>query len=327
MEKDMLQLLKEIDGDPRIALIFAYRYLLNREPESMAYVEHNTLSWKELRDQFLASEEYRLMQADIRMEEVKQFHLVSYEKEFLKEILCKAPLSECEKILEIGCGMGNLTRALAHFCPQASVVGIDPYLKEWWHTGEASDKNWQVKVGDGQNIEYPTDTFDLVVSEAAFEHIPSPEKCLEEIKRVLKPNGRFMANFAPIWSGIIGHHCEHWVENTVKQIPPWGHLYLSYDEMFQYLECGVDSERAKHMCDTIYKDPVINHVDVKRFEKMFANCGMKVIEKTGIKLGNRLGWLTGESENELTPNILEKLDGRYTAEELLVCGYTLIMQK
>jgi len=118
------------------------------------------------------------------------------------------------------------------------------------------------------------------------------------------------------------------VEDTVKQIPPWGHLYLSYDEIFQYLESnGVDSERAKQMCDMIYQNPIINRIDVKRFEKMFSNCGMKVIEKTGIKLGNRLGWLTGESENELTPDILEKLDGRYTAEELLVCGYTLTMQK
>lgn len=81
------------------------------------------------------------------------------------------------------------------------------------------------------------------------------------------------------------------------------------------------------MCDTIYQDPFINRIDIKRFEKMFSSCGMKVIEKSCIKLGNRLGWLTGESENELTPNILEKLDGRYTAEELLVCGYTLTMQK
>ena len=49
MEKEMLQLLKEIDDDPRIAIIFAYRYLLNREPESMAYVEQNRFGWKELR--------------------------------------------------------------------------------------------------------------------------------------------------------------------------------------------------------------------------------------------------------------------------------------
>ena len=328
MEKDMLQLLKEIDGDPRIALIFAYRYLLNRDQESMAYVEHTPLCWKELRDQFLASEEYRLMQADIRMEEVKQFHLAPYEKDFLKEVLSKAPLSECENILEIGCGAGNLTRSLAHFCPQASVIGIDPYLKEWWGIGEASDRNWQVKVGDGQNIGYPANTFDLIISDMAFEHISWPEKCLEEIKRVLKPNGWFMTNFAPIWSGIIGHHCEHWEEDTVKQIPPWGHLYLSYDEMFQYLEgLEIGAEQAKHMCDTIYQDPFINRIDIKRFEKMFSSCGMKVIEKSCIKLGNRLGWLTGETENELTPDILQKLDGRYTAEELLVCGYTLTMQK
>ena len=328
MEKDILKLLEEIDDDPRVGCIFAYRYLLNREPESMAYVEQNRLGWKELREQFLASEEYRFMQADIRLEEVKHFHLVSYEKDFLKGVLSKAPLSECEKILEIGCGAGNLTRALAHFCPQASVIGIDPYLKEWWHTREASDKNWQVKVGDGQNIEYPADTFDLIVSVMSFEHFPWPEKCLEEIKRVLKSGGWFMTSFAPIWSGIIGHHCEHWEEDTVKQIPPWGHLYLSYDEMFQYLEgLEIGAEQAKHMCDTIYQDPFINRIDIKRFEKMFSSCGMKVIEKSCIKLGNRLGWLTGESENELTPNILEKLDGRYTAEELLVCGYTLTMQK
>ena len=137
-----------------------------------------------------------------------------------------------------------------------------------------------------------------------------------------------MTNFAPIWSGIIGHHCEHWEEDTVKQIPPWGHLYLSYDEMFQYLEgLEIGAEQAKHMCDTIYQDPFINRIDIKRFEKMFSSCGMKVIEKSCIKLGNRLGWLTGETENELTPDILQKLDGRYTVEELFVCGYTLTMQK
>lgn len=54
---------------------------------------------------------------------------------------------------------------------------------------------------------------------------------------------------------------------------------------------------------------------------------MKVIEKIRIELGNRLGWLTGETQNELTADILQKLDGRYTEEELLVCGYTLMMKK
>lgn len=329
MKKDILQLWKEIDADPRIGIIFAYRYLLNREPESLLFVEQNQLGWKELREQFLASEEYHSLQADIRLKEVEDFNLESYEKDFLKKVLCDVPLSKCKGILEVGCGSGNLVRALAYFCPQANVIGIDPYLKEWWEIGEASDANWQVRIGDGQNIEYPADTFDLIVSVAAFEHIPSPDKCLEEIKRVLKPKGLFMTTFAPVWTGIVGHHCEHWVEDTVRVIPPWGHLYLSFDEMLQYLEKteGIDSERAKYMCDTIYLDPIINRIDVKRFEQMFSNCGMEVLEKTQLIQENRFNWLTGETGNELTPDILQKLAGRYTMEELLVCGYALTMRK
>jgi len=329
MRKEIAQLLKEIDADPRVGIIFAYRYLLNREPESLSYVEQNRLGWKELREQFLASEEYHRLQVDIRLKEVEDFHLESYEKDFLKKLLCDVSLSKCERILEIGCGSGKLVRALAHFCPEASVTGIDPYLKEWWETGEKSGANWQIRIGDGEDIKYPADTFDLIISVAAFEHIPSPEKCLEEIKRVLKPEGVFMTTFAPIWSGIVGHHCEHWIADTVSVIPPWGHLYLSYEEMFRHLKDseGVDPERAKHMCDTIYQDPVINRVDVKRFEKMFSSCGMKVIEKTRIESANRLAWLTGDTSNELTSAILQKLDSRYTREELLVSGYTLTMRK
>jgi len=329
MRKELSQLLKEIDADPRVGIIFAYRYLLNREPESLLYVEQNQLGWKELREQFLSSEEYRGLQVDSRLKEVEDFHFESFEEDFLRKLLCDTPLPKCEKILEVGCGSGKLVRALAHFCPWASVIGVDPYLKEWWKTGEASGANWQVRIGDGQNIEYPADTFDLVVSAFAFEHIPSPEKCLEEIRRVLKPEGLFITTFAPIWSGIVGHHCEHWVADTVKAIPPWGHLYLSYDEMFQHLKDseGIDPDRAKHMCDTIYQDPVINRVDVKRFEEMFSNCGLEVLEKTRIESANRLIWLKGETGNELTPDILQELDGRYTAEELLVYGYTLMMKK
>ena len=161
---------------------------------------------------------------------VEAFHLESYEQDFLKKLLRNMWLPGCEKILEIGCGDGKLVRALAHFCPKVSAIGIDPYLNEWWKTGAAAEENWQVRCGDGQNIKYPADTFDLIVSVCVFEHILSPEDCLKEIKRVLKPGGLFITAFSPIWSGIIGHHCEHWVADTVNMIPPWGHLYLSIDD-------------------------------------------------------------------------------------------------
>lgn len=44
--KDVLQLLEDLNNDLRIDIIFAYRYLLNQEPESLLNVENNTFSWK-----------------------------------------------------------------------------------------------------------------------------------------------------------------------------------------------------------------------------------------------------------------------------------------
>lgn len=54
---------------------------------------------------------------------------------------------------------------------------------------------------------------------------------------------------------------------------------------------------------------------------------MKLIEKKQTYQSNRFAGFTGETENELTPEILKRLDGRYTMDELLVIGLMLIMQK
>lgn len=105
MRKDIIQLLEEIDSDPRVGIIFAYRYLLNRDPESLLFVEQNQLDWRKLREQFLASEEYRHLhgepvkesQEDIMLKEVEAFHLESYEQDFLKKLLRNMWLPGCEK--------------------------------------------------------------------------------------------------------------------------------------------------------------------------------------------------------------------------------------
>lgn len=60
MEKIDEKLLQEIEGDTRTAMLYAYRYLLNREPEDMYWVTGNTKSWQELRREFISGDEYIL---------------------------------------------------------------------------------------------------------------------------------------------------------------------------------------------------------------------------------------------------------------------------
>jgi len=46
-----------------------------------------------------------------------------------------------------------------------------------------------VEIQNAQEMSYPEKKFDAVVSVETIEHLPEPEKFLQEIKRVLKPGG------------------------------------------------------------------------------------------------------------------------------------------
>ena len=50
--------------DKQQAITYAYRYLLNREPEDINIVENNTLDWKELRNNLINSLEYKIKMID-----------------------------------------------------------------------------------------------------------------------------------------------------------------------------------------------------------------------------------------------------------------------
>jgi ubiquinone/menaquinone biosynthesis C-methylase UbiE len=86
-------------------------------------------------------------------------------------------------VLEVGCGQGHLTRALAD--RGADIVGIDanPQAPEVAGTD-------LVKHMVAEQLEFDDESFDFIVSVHAIEHIPPLEKALAEIARVLKPGGK-----------------------------------------------------------------------------------------------------------------------------------------
>lgn len=57
-DKDLLDINAALN-DKKVAITYAYRYLLNREPESIQIVENNTMEWKALRKNFVQSLEYK----------------------------------------------------------------------------------------------------------------------------------------------------------------------------------------------------------------------------------------------------------------------------
>lgn len=95
-----------------------------------------------------------------------------------------------KNVLEIGCGVGT---DLIQFAKAGTIVcGIDlsPRSVEITQKRLSIEKlHAEVKVGDAENLSFPSNYFDLVYSWGVIHHTPNTKKAVEEIHRVLKPGG------------------------------------------------------------------------------------------------------------------------------------------
>ncbi len=119
-----------------------------------------------------------------------------------------------ERVLDIGCGTGILTRQLAMVldgsrCDQA--VGIDAAAKMIAVARrKATDlANLRFETALAEKLPYADDSFDAVVSTFFYHHIDRDLKALSlaELRRVLKPGGRAVIVDVDTPSSLFGKLC------------------------------------------------------------------------------------------------------------------------
>ena len=110
-----------------------------------------------------------------------------YLYEYIKWLSC-----EGGKLLEIGCGLGTDTRALAK--AGMDVTALDAsrsnVLKCIRGNMELGVKA-KVILGDAENLKFEEE-FDVIYSWGCLHHTPKTQKAINEIHKALKPNGKFM---------------------------------------------------------------------------------------------------------------------------------------
>ena len=239
-----------------------------------------------------------------------------------------------KRILDIGCGNGDLVKYIAKHYSPANVVGIEPALDEHWETSESSGKNWRIVSGNAHNLDFDDNSFDLIISFSTFEHIGNISKALAEIKRVLCPFGKFYTEFMPIWTSAAGHHFlrekdRWWNTEHIKMIPAWGHLYMSENKMREHLSLqSTDSILVNEIIEFIYHSDCINRYSRYDLLQRIMNSEMIVRHYEERISFNRLSDITGEKTSELTDNILTCIERtEYKIFDLGISGMRICLEK
>ncbi len=117
-----------------------------------------------------------------------------------------------EKALDVGCGPGTMAIALGEkTSPGGEVVGIDASPDMIRVAARKAKKAGSVARFEAAAIEwlpFADATFDLATSTFMLHHLPEDvrAKGLEEVRRVLKPGGRFViVDFASDSGSFLGH--------------------------------------------------------------------------------------------------------------------------
>jgi ubiquinone/menaquinone biosynthesis C-methylase UbiE len=106
-----------------------------------------------------------------------------------------------ERILDVGCGLAQLTRAMARAAGRTGtalgVVHADPWLVEARRLAAAAGEASLVELRSGDPAALPLrdeewGTFDVVLARFVLEQVPDPERVVNGMARAARPGGRIV---------------------------------------------------------------------------------------------------------------------------------------
>jgi len=99
-------------------------------------------------------------------------------------ILKYLKLKSHDRVIEVGCGAGNVLEKLNP--AGATVFGLDLSLKLLGKTGKRCSGTVTLIAGNAEKLPLQAKSFDKVLCTEVIEHLMSPENCLKEITRISK---------------------------------------------------------------------------------------------------------------------------------------------
>ncbi len=134
-----------------------------------------------------------------------------------------AAIRDAGTLLDVGCGTGSLSFALAETFPKASITGID-YGQAYVDRARAlsSDRRLTFEQGDATALPYPDNAFDAALSLLVLNFIPDANRAAAELVRVTKPGGVVAAS---VWDFRGGAVFLRLLADTAATLDPSGEAF------------------------------------------------------------------------------------------------------
>lgn len=131
--------------------------------------------------------------------------------EVVKQII--GGLAPGYKVLEVGCGTGNVLRVLADTCAKGSVMGMDLFPEGLRYARQRTD--CALVVGDMLTPPFNDGRFNVIGLFDVLEHLSDDEQVLRHLSKMLADGGTLLLTvpaYPQLWSYFdeAAHHCRRY---------------------------------------------------------------------------------------------------------------------
>jgi ubiquinone/menaquinone biosynthesis methyltransferase len=121
-----------------------------------------------------------------------------------KKLMGLLPEAKAPTCLDLACGPGDITLALARKYPRGVIVGLDLTPAMLGKAAPGLYPNVQFVQADMNHTGFEKDHFDIITGGYALRNAPGIPQALQEIRRILKPGGRaFFLDFSKSPSRLV----------------------------------------------------------------------------------------------------------------------------
>jgi SAM-dependent methyltransferase len=148
----------------------------------------------------------------------------------------RLPFRRRRRLLEVGCGVGAQTEILLRHFPDISVTGIDvneeqlAEARRFLETVPWAAGRFDIRAMDAGELTFGPETFDCAFLCWVLEHVPSPQRVLGEVRRVLAPGAPIVCsevlNATLFLDPYSPHTTRYWMAYNDRQIELGGDPFI-----------------------------------------------------------------------------------------------------